>query len=73
MPSSDYRLTRRQLTTSSLHTDPPGSGVALYRAPFWTATQRAFLKEEIMEAADWAGVIDERTFRTPVGPRQGIF
>ena len=42
---------------------PLASGVALYRAPFWTATQRAFLKEEIIEDADWAGVIDELNAR----------
>lgn len=42
---------------------PLGNGVALYRAPFWTATQRAFLKEEIIEDADWAGVIDELNVR----------
>ncbi len=38
---------------------PLASGTALYRAPFWSASQRAFLKEEIIEDADWAGVIDE--------------
>jgi len=38
---------------------PLDSGTALYRAPFWSASQRAFLKEEIIEDADWAGVIDE--------------
>jgi len=38
---------------------PLDNGVALYRAPFWTAAQKAFLKEEIIEDADWAGVIDE--------------
>ena len=38
---------------------PLGDGVALYRAPFWSPAQRAFLKEEIIEDADWAGVIDE--------------
>ncbi|AXS79206.1 DUF2789 domain-containing protein [Dechloromonas sp. HYN0024] len=38
---------------------PLGKGVALYRAAFWTASQRAFLKEEIIEDADWSGVIDE--------------
>lgn len=42
---------------------PLGNGVALYRAPFWTAAQRAFLKEEIIEDADWAGVIDELNLR----------
>jgi len=38
---------------------PLADGIALYRAPFWSASQRAFLKEEIIEDADWAGVIDE--------------
>jgi hypothetical protein len=38
---------------------PLGDDVALYRAPFWSASQRAFLKEEIIEDADWAGVIDD--------------
>lgn len=42
---------------------PLGNGVALYRASFWNATQRAFLKEEIIEDADWAGVIDELNCR----------
>lgn len=42
---------------------PLEHGVALYRAPFWTASQRAFLKEEIIEDADWAGVIDELNVR----------
>ena len=38
---------------------PVENGIALYRAPFWSASQRAFLKEEIIEDADWASVIDE--------------
>ncbi len=38
---------------------PLGNDVALYRARFWTSAQRAFLKEEIIEDADWASVIDE--------------
>jgi hypothetical protein len=38
---------------------PLGNEVALYRAPFWSASQRSFLKEEIMEDADWAAVIDD--------------
>jgi hypothetical protein len=42
---------------------PLGDGVALYRAPFWSPSQRAFLKEEIIEDADWAGVIDELNAR----------
>lgn len=42
---------------------PLEQGIALYRAPFWSASQRAFLKEEIIEDADWAGVIDELNAR----------
>jgi hypothetical protein len=38
---------------------PLGNEVALYRAAFWTEAQRTFLKEEIIEDADWAAVIDE--------------
>lgn len=38
---------------------PLGNDVALYRAPFWTPSQRDFLKEEIIEDADWASVVDE--------------
>ena len=38
---------------------PLQHGVALYRAPFWTSSQRDFLKEEIIDDADWAGVIDQ--------------
>jgi hypothetical protein len=38
---------------------PLENGIALYRAPFWSAMQRDFLKEEIIEDADWAAVIDE--------------
>lgn len=38
---------------------PLANDVALYRAPFWSSSQRAFLKEEIIDDADWAGVIDE--------------
>lgn len=42
---------------------PLDNDIALYRAPFWSASQRAFLKEEIIEDADWAGVIDELNSR----------
>lgn len=42
---------------------PLGEGVALYRADFWSASQRDFLKEEIIVDADWAAVIDELNVR----------
>jgi hypothetical protein len=42
---------------------PLANGIALYRAPFWNPSQRDFLKEEIIDDADWAGVIDELNAR----------
>lgn len=38
---------------------PLANGMPLYRADFWTPSQRAFLKEEIIEDSDWSAVIDE--------------
>lgn len=32
--------------------------VALPDAPFWTASQAAFLRDQVQNDADWAGVID---------------
>lgn len=42
---------------------PLPNDVALYRAPFWSSAQRDFLKEEIIDDADWAVVIDELNTR----------
>ncbi|MFV5212669.1 DUF2789 domain-containing protein [Azonexus caeni] len=42
---------------------PLAGDVALYRAPFWTPAQRSFLKEEIIEDADWAAAIEELNAR----------
>ncbi len=42
---------------------PLANDVALYRAPFWTPAQRTFLKEEIIEDADWAAAIEELNAR----------
>ncbi len=42
---------------------PLANDVALYRAPFWTPAQRSFLKEEIIEDADWASAIEELNAR----------
>ncbi len=38
---------------------PLASTVALAEAPFWTTAQAAFLREEILEDADWAEVVDQ--------------
>ncbi len=42
---------------------PLHNGCRLENAPFWTAPQRTFLCEEILEDADWATVIDELNAR----------
>ena len=38
---------------------PLPESVRLSDAPFWSASQAAFLREEIQEDADWAPIIDE--------------
>ena len=40
------------------HSPLPNS-VELADASFWTPAQSAFLREEILEDADWAEVVDE--------------
>lgn len=37
---------------------PLANGVALHEAPFWDTAQAAFLREEIIDDADWAPVVD---------------
>lgn len=37
---------------------PLAGDVALHDAPFWTEGQKDFLREEILEDADWAPSID---------------
>jgi len=38
---------------------PLQSGIMLCDAPFWTAAQASFLRDEMLNDADWAEVIDE--------------
>lgn len=38
---------------------PLRADVLLADAPFWTASQAAFLKEEKLEDADWAELVDQ--------------
>ena len=38
---------------------PLDTAVRLYQAPFWSKAQSDFLRDEILEDADWAAVIDE--------------
>lgn len=37
---------------------PLPAGVALADAPFWNSSQAQFLREEIIDDADWAEVVD---------------
>jgi len=45
---------------------PLPAGGLLADAPFWTAVQSAFLREEILDDADWAEVIDQLNERLSV-------
>ena len=38
---------------------PLPEGIQLYEASFWTESQAGFLREAILEDADWAEVADE--------------
>lgn len=42
---------------------PMSDDLKLSEAPFWTPSQAAFLKEEIVEDAEWAPVVDELNAR----------
>lgn len=42
---------------------PLPAGVALADAPFWSASQAQFLREEIDDDADWAELIDSLAVR----------
>jgi hypothetical protein len=37
---------------------PLAAQFALHEAPFWTSSQADFLREQVQEDADWAGIID---------------
>lgn len=42
---------------------PLPESVPLAEAPFWTPAQAAFLREELLDDADWAEVIDDLNAR----------
>ncbi|HEY0268063.1 MAG TPA: DUF2789 domain-containing protein [Methyloradius sp.] len=52
--ASDETSIRQFLITHS----PLPHGLPLAEAPFWTLSQKAFLRDEILNDADWAEVID---------------
>jgi hypothetical protein len=47
---------------------PLAAEIALPAAPFWTAAQAAFLREECLKDADWADVVDQlnMALRSPI-------
>jgi len=53
-PNDDASIARFIETHS-----PLAEGIQLYEAAFWTPAQAGFLREAILEDADWAEVIDE--------------
>lgn len=53
LPAEAAAIDRFIATHTPLATD-----VTLADAPFWTTAQAAFLREEILEDADWAEIID---------------
>lgn len=54
LPSDSDAIDRFIASHSPLPDD-----ITLADAPFWTPAQAAFLREEILEDADWAEVVDQ--------------
>ena len=54
LPSDDAEIDNFIKTHNHLDTN-----LSLSEAPFWTPSQAAFLREEILKDADWAEVIDQ--------------
>ena len=53
LPSGEASIDRFLATHA-----PLPEAVPLTQAPFWTPSQRAFLREEILGDADWAELVD---------------
>lgn len=58
LPNSDEDIENFIQTHSHL-----AGYISLADAPYWTASQAAFLREEILKDADWAEVIDQLNAR----------
>ena len=58
LPNDDVSI-RRFIETHS----PLADDIYLADAPFWTPAQASFLREEILEDADWAEVVDQLNVR----------
>lgn len=51
---------------------PLPQSVLLHEAPFWTPAQAEFLRDEILEDADWAEAVDELNVRLRAPDRQRV-
>lgn len=58
LPSSDA-----EIDAFIAKQQPLKPGVNIYDAPFWTASQAAFIREEMDEDAEWSVTIDELNVR----------
>lgn len=58
LPSDEREIDRFVAAHAPLPERMPLAG-----APFWTPAQAAFLREEILEDADWADVVDRLNVR----------
>jgi hypothetical protein len=38
---------------------PLAADLQLHEAPFWTASQAGLLREQVIDDADWVGIIDQ--------------
>ena len=54
LPADEQSIRQFIAAHGSLRTD-----ILLADAPFWTESQAAFLKEEKLEDADWAELVDQ--------------
>lgn len=54
LPNDEQAIQQFIITNSPLASD-----IELADAPFWTDSQAAFLKEEKLEDADWAELVDQ--------------
>lgn len=46
------------------------SNMRLHQAPFWSPAQACFLKDALLEDAEWAEVVDELSVRMRASPLQ---
>ena len=65
LPNDDVSI-RRFIETHS----PLANDIYLADAPFWTPAQASFLREEILEDADWAEVVDQLAMERESDPHR---